>query len=327
MELKFTHDNTKVEQLADFISRLISANEYKIGENLPSINVLSRRYNVSRDTVFKAFLSLKEKGIICSIHGKNYYVANPTKNILLLLDEYSPFKEALFNSLIEELPSDYKVDLWFHQYNKKFFDTIVNDANGKYAKYIVMNYDNEELSGVLGKIQADRLLLLDFGKFDKNGYSFVCQDFDGNFYDALVSLEGELRKYPKLVFVFNKKHKHPQSSKIFFDKFCGDYGFAHQIADGIISESSIEKGCLYIVIKPEDVVGLVKQGTAKKWRIGKDYGLIAYNESPFYEVIGEGITSLSVDFKEMGRLAANFVLTGNSVRDVLPTKIYRRNSI
>ncbi|MDR1743525.1 MAG: GntR family transcriptional regulator [Dysgonamonadaceae bacterium] len=327
MELKFTHNNTKVEQLADFISQSISANEYKAGENLPSINTLSRRYNVSRDTVFKAFLSLKEKGIINSIHGKNYYVVNPTKNILLLLDEYSPFKEALYNSLIEKLPADYKVDLWFHQYNKKFFDTIINDANGKYSKYIVMNYDNEKLSEVLGKVPQERLLLLDFGKFDKNGYSYVCQDFDSNFYDALVSLKSELKKYPKLVFVFNKKHKHPQSSKVYFNKFCSDYGFEYQIDDEIISESSMERDCLYIVIKPEDVVGLVKQGKAKKWKLGKDYGLIAYNESPSYEVIGEGITSISIDFKEMGCMAANFVLKGKPVHHILPTKIYRRNSI
>ena len=327
MELKFTHGDTKVHQLADFISQSISANEYKIGENLPSINFLSRKHNVSRDTVFKAFLSLKEKGIINSIHGKSYYVANPAKNILLLLDEYTPFKEALYNSLIEKLPPDYKVDLWFHQYNEKFFKTIVNDAYGKYSRYLIMNYDNEEFSADLHKIQKDRLLLLDFGKFDKGGYSYVCQEFDHNFYNALVSLKDELMKYPRLIFVLNKKHKHPQSSKIFFNKFCEDYGFDHQINDEIISGQAIERESLYIVIKPEDVVDLIKQGKAKKLRMGEDYGLIAYNESPFYEVIGDGITSISVDFKEMGRLAANFVLTGNPVQKVLPTKIYRRNSI
>lgn len=327
MDLKFTSDNTKVQQLADFISQAISANEYKEGEKLPSINSLNKKHKVSRDTVFKAFLLLKEKGIVSSIHGKSYYVASQEKNVLLMLDEYSPFKEALYNSFVEQLPSNYKVDLWFHQYNKKFFDTIVSEAAGKYAKYVVMNYDNEKFSPALERIKKENLLLLDFGKFAKDGYSYVCQDFDLNFYHALASLRDKLEKYKKFVFVFNKKHKHPQSSKIYFEKFCDDYGFAHQIDDGVIGEASIERNVVYVVIKSEDVVALVKQGRVKNWEPGKDYGLIAYNESPFYEVIGRGITSISIDFQKIGRLAADFVLTEKPVQMMLPTEIYNRDSI
>ena len=43
---------------------------------MPSINQLSRDYKVSRDTVFKAFIDLKERGIIDSTPGKGYYVVN-----------------------------------------------------------------------------------------------------------------------------------------------------------------------------------------------------------------------------------------------------------
>ena len=92
------------------ISQDIALGKYKTDTGLPSINYLSKTYNVSRDTVFKAFLDLREKRLIDSTPGKGYYVINRQKNILLLLDEYSAFKNTLYNSFIKKLSQSYKVD-------------------------------------------------------------------------------------------------------------------------------------------------------------------------------------------------------------------------
>ena len=117
MELKFNNKNTKVKQLADYIQRAISLNELMPGDKLSSINTMSRQHKISRDTVFKAFNELKARGLVESIHGKNYFVSNQIKNVLLILDEYTPFKDVLYNTLVSKLPTNYKIDLWFHQYN------------------------------------------------------------------------------------------------------------------------------------------------------------------------------------------------------------------
>lgn len=327
MELKFNHSKTKVQQMADYIRLKISVNEYKIGQNLPSINYLSRTHKVSRDTVFKSFLILRESGIVDSIHGKNYYVTKQTSNVFLLLDEYSPFKESLYNALVEALPESYKVDLWFHQYNQNLFNTILNESLGKYSKYLVMNYDNEKISDVLNKIDKERLLLLDFGKFNKKTYAYVCQDFDENFYNALQEVGEKLQQYKKLVFVFNKKHKHPQSSKVYFEKFCIDHAFDFEVIDRNTEKITIQKGECYIVIKQHDVVNIIKQARQQKLHVGTDIGMIAYNENPFYEVLCDGISSISIDFKEMGKMAANFVLNGEKIQTYIPTKVNHRNSI
>ena len=98
--LKRVHPQN-VKQLADLISQEISMGTYKSDSALPSINQLSRNYHVSRDTVFKAFIDLKDRGMIDSTPGKGYYVTNKLKNILLLLDEYSQFKYSLYNSFIK----------------------------------------------------------------------------------------------------------------------------------------------------------------------------------------------------------------------------------
>lgn len=79
MKTIFGQQTTKVKQLADLISQDISMGRYKTDTALPSINQLSHDYKVSRDTVFKAFIDLKERGIIDSTPGKGYYVVNRQK--------------------------------------------------------------------------------------------------------------------------------------------------------------------------------------------------------------------------------------------------------
>ena len=315
----FGQQASKVTQLADALSQAISRKEFLEGDSLPSINQLSAQYGVSRDTVFKAFLDLRERGLIDSTPGKGYYVTSQVTNVLLLLDQYTPFKEALYNSFVRHLPINYKVDLLFHQYNERLFNTILRESIGKYNKYIVMNFDNEKFSTVLNKINPSRLLLLDFGKFEKEKYSYICQDFDEFFYQAL-------KNYHQLVFLFPKSLKHPQSSKVYFTRFCQEQGFLCEIQEDI-ENLIVRKGVAYIAIKQQDVVKVVKQGRLEGLKCGKDFGLLAYNDIPSYEVIDEGITSLSIDWEMMGNEAANFVLNNVPVQKFLPTEVRLRKSL
>ena len=327
MGLQFDHKLTKVKQLAGYIQEAITVNELKAGDKLPSINFLSRKHRVSRDTVFKAFKLLKERGLIDSNQGKSYFVTTSTTDILILLDEYSQFKEALYTSFRQKLPLAYRIDLWFHQYNEALFNTIIKESCGRYSKYVVMNYSNDTLSEALKGINPQRLLLLDFGKFDKQDYSYICQNFDENFYNALVSIENKLEKYEKLVFVFNKSHKHPKSSIEYFVKFCKDYQFSYGITDEFTENSTVEKKHLYIAIKQSDVVNIVKSFRQENFTPGIEAGIIAYNDNPIYEVVAaNGITSISVDFRLMGSMAADFILSNKPVQTYLPTNVIVRES-
>lgn len=326
MEIIFGQQTTKVKQLADLISQDISMGRYKAEDALPSINQLSRDYKVSRDTVFKAFIDLKERGIIDSTPGKGYYVVNRQKNILLLLDEYSPFKDTLYNSIIRHLSSRYKVDLWFHQYNGSLFNAILRESLGRYNKYVVMNFDNEKFSPDLYKIDSSKLLLLDFGKFDKKDYSYICQDFDDSFYQALLQLNDRLQHYKKLVLLFVKGTKHPRSTCDSFRKFCADREFACEVREKV-EGMKVHEGEVYIAIRQVDVVHIIKQSRAEGLTCGTDFGLLAYNETPAYEVIDKGITTLSIDWEKMGTLAADFILTGKQVHTYLPTEVHLRGSL
>lgn len=322
----FGQQSSKVTQLADLISQAISMREFLEGDSLPSINELSRRYGVSRDTVFKAFSDLRERGIIDSTPRKGYFVTGQVTNVLLLLDQYTPFKETLYNSFAKHLPVNYKVDLLFHQYNERLFSTIVRESVGKYNKYVVMNFDNERFSASLNKISPARLLLLDFGKFEKERYSYVCQDFDESFYAALQRLDDRFSSYRKFVFLFPSSLKHPQSSKDYFFRFCQDYNLSGSVEEDI-ENLKVEKDTAYLAIKQQDVVKVVKQGRLAGLKCGKDFGLLAYNDIPSYEVIDEGITALTIDWQQMGNEVARFVLDNAVVQKYLPAEVRLRNSL
>ncbi|MBZ4674371.1 MAG: Transcriptional regulator, partial [Dysgonamonadaceae bacterium] len=115
------------------------------------------------------------------------------------------------------------------------------------------------------------------------------------------------------------------SQDFVLSRFCYDYGFLSEIPDEV--PESISEKCCYIIIKQMDVVEIIKRGKEQNLVMGTDFGLIAYNENPFYEIIGDGIPSFSVDFNLMGSLAADFVLNGEKIQQYLPTRVYRQNSI
>lgn len=322
----FGQQSSKVTQLADRISQAISMREFLEGDSLPSINELSRRYSVSRDTVFKAFQDLRERGLIDSTPRKGYFVTGQVTKVLLLLDQYTPFKETLYNSFVKHLPVHYKVDLLFHQYNERLFNTIIRESVGKYNRYVVMNFDNEKFSAALNKINPARLLLLDFGKFEKKRYSYVCQDFDKSFYQALEALDNRLSAYHKFVFLFPHALKHPRSSQEYFVHYCQNHGMQYAVEEDL-ENLTIEKGAAYLAIKQQDVVWVVKQGRLKGWKCGVDYGLLAYNDIPSYEVIDEGITALTIDWQKMGDEVAHFVMSGVPVQKYLSTEVRLRSSL
>lgn len=326
MKVIFGQQTTKVKQLADLISQDVSMGKYKAEDALPSINQLSKEYKVSRDTVFKAFIDLKERDIIDSTPGKGYYVVNRQKNILLLLDEYSPFKDTFYNSLVKRLSVRYKVDLWFHQYNESLFNAILRESFGRYNKYVVMNFDNEKFSPYLYKVNSSRLLLLDFGQFEKKDYSYICQDFGVSFYQALSQLSDRLQKYRKLFLLFSKESKHPKETCEYFKKYCTDNAFDYHVIESM-EDQEVHPGDVYIAIRQVDVVDIVKKGREARLTCGADFGLIAYNETPAYEVIDKGITSMSIDWMKMGMMTADFIINGKSIQTYLPTEIRLRGSL
>ena len=326
MELIFTQQMSKVKQLADALSAEISIGEYAPGDPLPSINRLSRQYGVSRDTVFKAFNELKIRGVVDSAPTKGYYVCNAVHRILLLLDTYSPFKYQLHDAITKNLSTNYKVDLYFHQCSQAQFNKIIRESVGRYNLYLVMNYRNDVYSEILDLLDASKVLLLDFGKFEKDRFAYVCQGFDQTLYDCMVTGLPRFRHYKKIVLVFPDNSEHPQSCIPYFVRFCEDHGFPYDIVNRI-EPNAVETQVAYLIVKHSHLIDFVKLARNRKWKLGKDVGVVVYNDEPVFEILDNGISVISTDFDMMGVVAAKFILTGEHPQVYIPTRLILRGSL
>ena len=97
----------KYIQIANSIIKAISEGKIQKNDVLPSINMLSNEFQISRDTVEKGYKHLKETGILGSITGKGYFVKQadvkqPYK-VLLLFNKLSVHKKIIYDSFVEEL--------------------------------------------------------------------------------------------------------------------------------------------------------------------------------------------------------------------------------
>jgi biotin operon repressor len=318
--------STKVKLLTDALCDAISQGKYKTGQALPSVNQLSRQYNLSRDTVFKSYRELKKRGIVDSTPAKGYHVAGMMNKVLLMLDIYSPFKDVLYNSFVSRLPKNFKVDLVFHFYNEHLFETVISDSVGRYNYYVIMNFSNEVFHESLRKIDPAKLLILDLGDFEKYDYAYVCQDFGKSVYACLDNNIRLIRKYRKFVLYLPDESEHPKILIRYFKKFAKDHRIEAKVIKSL-KKTNLEKDTAYLIIQQKDLVETVKRCRIEKFTIGKDLGLIAYNDTPMYEIIENGITVISTDFSIMGQQAAEFVKTRQKMQEIIPARMIVRGSL
>lgn len=69
----------KYKQIEEDIKNQILADEIKPGDKIPSENVLSERYGVSRQTVRKALADLTNEGFVHAVHGSGTYCSDASR--------------------------------------------------------------------------------------------------------------------------------------------------------------------------------------------------------------------------------------------------------
>jgi len=81
-------------------------------------------------------------------------------------------------------------------------------------------------------------------------------------------------------------------------------------------------------IKSDSVLWLfLKECVEKKYVLGKDLGILSFDDNVSKQIVFGGITTMSTDFNEMAKIAANFVKHNEKVQTILPLSLYRRSSL
>lgn len=320
---------SKYRQIINSVLEAISEERLSIGDQMPSINSICNDFGLSRDTVLSAYNELKARGIISSMPGKGYYVestnVNLTHKVFVLFDELNAFKEDLYNSFLEELGGRVQVELYFHHFNKKLFENLLTENNGNYTTYVVMPTKFEGIQSTLKNLSG-RVIVLDQIPTDfTEDFPAIYQNFEKDTYNALISGKELLSKYKKLIMVY-PGGKEPEGQFKGFLKYCHETNTPFELLSDL-NGRTISKGEAYIAIWDRDLVWLVKESKEKGLELGKDIGIISYNDTALKEVVANGITTISTNFKQMGKSLAELVLSKRTTKVENPSALIIRGSL
>lgn len=184
----------KYIQLVNSIIKAINEGKIQKNDVLPSINVLSSEFQISRDTVEKGYKYLKNIGILGSITGKGYFVRktdiNQPYKILLLFNKLSAHKKIIYDAFVEELGELASIDFYIYNNDFNFFKKILNDKiHDDYSHYVIIPHfieGGEYAPQVLDMIEREKLILLD-KKIPgiKGKFGIVYENFELDIYNAL----------------------------------------------------------------------------------------------------------------------------------------------
>ncbi len=319
----------KYRQIINSIYTAISIGELKLGDKIPSLNQICTEFELSRDTVMVAFNELKAKGIINSIPGKGYYInsveINVDQKIFLLFDELNAFKEDLYTSFLNSLDNKSTVDIYFHHFNFQVFKDLISESAGKYTSYVIMPATFDYSADIIGKLPKEKVYILDRLKDDLVDYPVVYQDFEQDVYDALNEGFELLQKYSTLIMIY-PGGKEPEGRMLGFQRFCKEKGFKSEIIRNVTTKD-MKSGEAYFVPSDRNLVRLVKLAAEKNLVLGKDVGIVSFNETVLKEVVAGGITIISTDFQLMGQTLARMIQERSTGKIRNHSALIKRNSL
>ncbi len=119
---------------------------------------------------------------------------------------------------------------------------------------------------------------------------------------------------------------HPEEILKGFQSFCSEYAFNHKVVNNI-AEEQVNEGEVFINLMEDDLVVLLEKIQGTNLQVGKDVGIISYNETPWKRFMLNGITTISTDFKKMGEMVAEMVLSNGKQHIEVPFALTLRNSL
>lgn len=300
----------KYKQIVQSVEMAIAENRLQKGDRLPSVNKVCLEFSISRDTVLLAYDELKKRGIVFSILGKGYYVKSVEfsfeQRFFVLFDELNAFKEDLYNAFLETVGHAAQVDIYFHHFNPVMFRKLINESNGNYSKYIIMPTNLAEAAVLIKTLPSNDVYILDQTNEELREYPSVHQNFVKDMYSLLLEGKPRIDAYERLILIF-PGHKEPLGMVEGFKRFCTDYAVTHLVV-AYFEETLLQRGTVFVIPNDRHLVEVLEYAKTRHFKLGIDFGIISYNDTPLKKVVGNGITTISTDFQQMGKSLAEMVL-------------------
>ena len=324
----------KYLQLANSIIKAINDGVLVENDVLPSINELSFEFEISRDTAEKGYKHLKQNGVLGSVPGKGYFVKHTgfsqTLKIFLLFNKLSPHKKIIYDAFVQALGDLAAIDFYIYNNDFNLFKKLISEQKTNYTHYVIIPHfmeGGENLPEIINGIPKEKLILMDkLVPWVTGEYAAVYEDFEQDIYNALVKAKPKLSKYHTIKIIFPEYTYHPKEILEGYSRFCQEYAFNYKVVHSIETEL-INAGEVFINLMENDLVVLIERILGTKLKVGKDVGVISYNETPLKKIILNGITTISTDFEMMGRQAAQLILERSTAHVAIPFNLTSRASL
>lgn len=285
---------------------------------------------MARKTVVRAYGKLKNLGLIESRPKAGYFVINAKprrkQKVLLIIHSFDGHWETLYHAFREQVLDVCDIDIYFHHYNIKVLDLLVTRHLPDYDLFVISSFNHPQIKHVVGRIPAYKVLLISrMDRLDPS-YNHIIQDFHSGTYEAMKQAHEKLNKYQKIVLSFPEKEGHSPTLKQGFEQYCEEYGLAHATVNSL-KEQEIKSGEAYLTIKDNDLIHLLKECRQQNLDLGREVGVLSYNETPLKAVIRDGISVISCNFPLMAQHIAHFIKERKEARETIPIEFIPRNSL
>ncbi len=324
----------KYVQLVNSILKAVEIGSIDKDYQLPSINDLSYELDISRDTAEKAYRHLKNLGVVGSVPGKGYFIAKTDVKqnikVFLIFNKLSFHKKIIYDSFVETIGQQAAIDFYIYNNDFSLFKKLLQNRKDGYTHYVIIPHfleGGEKAYEVINELNGGALILLDKLIPEVKGeYGAVYENFEKDIFEALKEALPQLSNYQTLKLVFPSYTYFPDEILKGFQRFCNEYAFNYKVVHNIDKEE-VKKGEAYVNLMEDDLLVLLDKIQATNLAVGKDVGIISYNETPWKRFILDGITTISTDFKKMGEMAALMILNNERHHQEVPFALTLRNSL
>jgi DNA-binding transcriptional regulator YhcF (GntR family) len=333
IHLKENSVTPKYLQVANSIIDSIKKGTIPPAQLLPSINELNCNLDISRGTAERCYKYLRATGVLHSVPGRGFYTREQkTKErlkILLILNKLSGQKTILYNAFVSAINDCADLEVRVFNNDALVFERLLRGERS-YDYYVIIPHfktGHHKAYEMINRIPKYRLLILERLTQSIDGlYSSIVENHEQNIAKVLKQALARLKKYHTLKILIPKDDVFPDEIFNGLRVFCISHGFNFGIVVDLFQEN-ITEGTVYIDLLEEDLVALVEKISRSGLIIGKHVGLISYNDSPLKRFFANGITTITVDFKMMGNMAAKIIREKSNHHWEVPYLLTLRNSL
>ena len=321
-------------QIQDCIINAIRNQLIQPGSQLPSINEISDGLNIARKTAEKSYNELKRKNILVSVPGKGYFVSENSrldqKKVMLMFDIMNLQNNMIHQSFMNTIKDHNLVDFLVYHKDVDSFTKYLTHAPDEYSHYVIMGHfkDQEDQAiKVINQLPKHKLIILDRNLDGIVGdYSGVTQNFSNIIHNALSDMSDAFEKYEKLCIVFPKFTYYPEDTLKGVLTFASEVDLSFEVIKRI-EDHVPTQGEVFLTLTEKELAATLLKVQEYNLKIGTEVGVVSYTDHPLNQIVIGGITAISPNFEEMGRLAAEAILSGKKTMASIGYSLRRRNSL